>query len=183
MSVLGDFAARLTAQLFQSKASRAIYACSHPRPPLLVFTFHPHPPTTSERAPAMAQPAPVDVNSIPIIPEIDEKRRRTLVLCFDGTGDQFDADVSSIANALPAALIDSRPTRIPMSSSSSRCCRRTTASSRWFTTRHAHNLVSLKYFRYSYLHRLALGPTPVRKSPHHCTQRSRKRSTPPSRGT
>ncbi|RXW23141.1 hypothetical protein EST38_g2693 [Candolleomyces aberdarensis] len=32
---------------------------------------------------------------IPAIPE-DRKRRRTLVLCFDGTGDQFDADNSNI---------------------------------------------------------------------------------------
>lgn len=34
-----------------------------------------------------------------VIPQIDpdpKKRRRTLVLCFDGTGDQFDADNSNI---------------------------------------------------------------------------------------
>ncbi|KAJ8085201.1 hypothetical protein PM082_003995 [Marasmius tenuissimus] len=33
-----------------------------------------------------------------VIPEPDEHRRRTLVLCFDGTGDQFDDDNSNVVN-------------------------------------------------------------------------------------
>lgn len=37
-------------------------------------------------------------SSLPaIIPLADNKRGRTLVLCFDGTGDQFDADVSRLS--------------------------------------------------------------------------------------
>lgn len=32
--------------------------------------------------------------SEPIIPNREEFPHRTLVLCFDGTGDQFDSDVS-----------------------------------------------------------------------------------------
>ena len=42
----------------------------------------------------------MDINSIPIIPpENHETRQRTLVLCFDGTGDQFDADVRILLDA------------------------------------------------------------------------------------
>ncbi|KAJ8085202.1 hypothetical protein AAF712_003504 [Marasmius tenuissimus] len=33
-----------------------------------------------------------------VIPEPDEHRHRTLVLCFDGTGDQFDDDNSNVVN-------------------------------------------------------------------------------------
>ncbi|KAK1231613.1 hypothetical protein PQX77_005258 [Marasmius sp. AFHP31] len=33
-----------------------------------------------------------------VIPEVDEHRHRTLVLCFDGTGDQFDDDNSNVVN-------------------------------------------------------------------------------------
>lgn len=38
---------------------------------------------------SLGQPAPVSAAYIP-----NDKPPRTLVLCFDGTGDQFDADVS-----------------------------------------------------------------------------------------
>ncbi|KAL0563061.1 hypothetical protein V5O48_019016, partial [Marasmius crinis-equi] len=33
-----------------------------------------------------------------VIPGPDEHRYRTLVLCFDGTGDQFDDDNSNVVN-------------------------------------------------------------------------------------
>lgn len=46
-------------------------------------------------ATSLGQPVPVSAAYIP-----SDKPPRTLVLCFDGTGDQFDADVSFPALAL-----------------------------------------------------------------------------------
>jgi uncharacterized protein (DUF2235 family) len=48
---------------------------------------------------------------------------RTLVLCFDGTGDQFDADVRTYIPPLSAhvLLADQVPFRIPISYSYSLC--------------------------------------------------------------
>ena len=51
-------------------------------------------PTISVSAAAAGSDGGVDVSKLPIIPELAPTRARTLVLCFDGTGDQFDADVS-----------------------------------------------------------------------------------------
>ncbi|KIP04112.1 hypothetical protein PHLGIDRAFT_110018 [Phlebiopsis gigantea 11061_1 CR5-6] len=44
----------------------------------------------------MAAPQPTSTDLPPIIPPPHPDRRRTLVLCFDGTGDQFDADNSNV---------------------------------------------------------------------------------------
>src|SRR6266702_747924 len=56
-----------------------------------------------------------------VIPPFRESR--TIVLCFDGTGDQFDADVSAYMPSLSAhvLLADQVPFRIPISYSSSLC--------------------------------------------------------------
>jgi hypothetical protein len=67
---------------------------------------------------------------------------RTLVLCFDGTGDQFDADVRPqflFRGVLVAPLLTERrcARRIRTSWSFSRCSRRTTRVSSWFTIRFA----------------------------------------------
>ena len=92
-SHLGDLGVRLTAATLRIEAPPdEVYMPA--LPPALPSRPCIPPPPAPARPPAMAQPTPVDVNSIRIIPEIDAKRRRTLVLCFDGTGDQFDADVS-----------------------------------------------------------------------------------------
>jgi uncharacterized protein (DUF2235 family) len=37
--------------------------------------------------------APPPVTVPPLIPPAEERAYRTLILCFDGTGDQFDDDV------------------------------------------------------------------------------------------
>lgn len=80
----------------------------------------------------MAQLQPAIVATLPsIIPPPDplHPKPRTLVLCFDGTGDQFDADVSPLAVvAFELPLICPR---IRISFNFSRCCRRMTARSRW----------------------------------------------------
>lgn len=47
-----------------------------------------------------------------VIPPCELPNRRTMVLCFDGTGDQFDADVGTIPrfereiNKLTAAVVE-----------------------------------------------------------------------------
>ena len=48
----------------------------------------------------MAQPQSAMSSIIPP-PDPLHPRARTLVLCFDGTGDQFDADVSALAIVTP----------------------------------------------------------------------------------
>ena len=57
-----------------------------------------------------------------IIPHPDEVPHRNLVLCFDGTGDQFSSDVSPYhpIRSLPLTLINTMP-RTPMSSPSFPC--------------------------------------------------------------
>jgi len=44
----------------------------------------------------MTTAAPIAIGNSDIIPHDSEKRPRTLVLCFDGTGDEFDADNSNV---------------------------------------------------------------------------------------
>ncbi|CAE7128369.1 unnamed protein product [Rhizoctonia solani] len=52
---------------------------------------------TSPRPKHPVRPHPVPKTSFPqVIPPEDSKRSRTLVLCFDGTGDQYDQDNSNI---------------------------------------------------------------------------------------
>ena len=57
------------------------------------------------------------------IPSHDDTRARTLILCFDGTGDQFDMNVRAHMLSLSAhvLLADPVPLRIPISLSSSPC--------------------------------------------------------------
>jgi uncharacterized protein (DUF2235 family) len=52
-----------------------------------------------------------------VIPSNDDKCPRTLVLCFDGTGDQFNKKVRAYMFSLSAhvLLADPVPLRIPMS--------------------------------------------------------------------
>ena len=57
------------------------------------------------------------------IPPNDDARARTLILCFDGTGDQFDADVRALMLS-PLAHVpraDQVLFRIPILCSSSLC--------------------------------------------------------------
>ena len=56
-----------------------------------------------------------------VLPPFHEAR--TLVLCFDGTGDQFDADVCAYMLPLSTRVLlaDQTPFRIPISYSSSLC--------------------------------------------------------------
>ncbi|TFK60892.1 hypothetical protein BDN72DRAFT_965473 [Pluteus cervinus] len=61
-------------------------------------------PTTSDLKTPIA--APLAVSGSPIIPE--EHPFRTLVLCFDGTGDQFDADNSNIVQLFSMLKKDDR---------------------------------------------------------------------------
>lgn len=42
------------------------------------------------------------------IPKPDKDRRRTLILCFDGTGDQFDADNSNVVHFVSLLKKDNR---------------------------------------------------------------------------
>ena len=51
-----------------------------------------------------------------VIPSHDDARARTLILCFDGTGDQFDADVRTFMLSRSAHVLraDSVPFRIPI---------------------------------------------------------------------
>ena len=100
-------------------------------------------------APSTSQLLP---SSLPkIIPPPDPTRRRTLVLCFDGTGDQFDADVGGVLGCTPPVRVSNHNHvsltvatsslsatflfRTRTSSSSSRSCRKMTIRSRWCTTR------------------------------------------------
>jgi hypothetical protein len=85
------------------------------------------------QTPPTAGPGAVDLSVIP-----PSHKARTIVLCFDGTGDQFDADVCAIS--LFAISPPHRPDlacRIRTSFSSFRCSRRMTRVSRWFTIRSA----------------------------------------------
>lgn len=50
-------------------------------------------PAPTSMTPPPAFPETVDPPLPKIIPPTEPDRRRTIVLCFDGTGDQFDADV------------------------------------------------------------------------------------------
>ena len=85
------------------------------------------------KTPPSAGPGAYDSTVIP-----PSHHARTLILCFDGTGDQFDTDVcphfySRVAPS-PSCLSICR-TRT--SCSSSRCSRRTTRANRWSTIRSA----------------------------------------------
>ena len=69
--------------------------------------------STSESLPSAGPRARVDT----VIPSYYNSRARTLVLCFDGTGDQFNANVHAYMLSLSARvpLADSVPFRIPIS--------------------------------------------------------------------
>lgn len=88
-----------------------------------------------------SSPSPPTAYDDTVIPPTHDAR--TLVLCFDGTGDQFDADVRLhflLSRKVTLSLTERRrvpPCRIRTSCSSSRCSRRTTRRSRWFTIRYA----------------------------------------------
>lgn len=59
----------------------------------------------SQRLQPAVKPAQV---WIPAVRKGEEEAKRTLVLCFDGTGDQFDSDVSSRFPTM-GPLIDDSP--------------------------------------------------------------------------
>ena len=87
------------------------------------------------QSPPSAGPGAVDPF---VIPPSHRDRSRTLVLCFDGTGDQFDTDVCAIS--LFTRFSPYQPNlapRIRTSFSSFRCSRRMTRVSRWSTIRSA----------------------------------------------
>jgi hypothetical protein len=69
----------------------------------------------------------------PVIPP--SHNARTVVLCFDGTGDQFGGDVCVHSSSWYLSLNLACRTRT--SCSSSRCSRRTIRASRWSTIRSA----------------------------------------------
>jgi len=85
------------------------------------------------KTPPSAGPGAYDSTVIP-----PSHHARTLVLCFDGTGDQFDSDVCPHLYSRMA----SSPSRVSLrrtrtSCSSSRCSRRMTRANRWYTIRSA----------------------------------------------
>jgi uncharacterized protein (DUF2235 family) len=43
-----------------------------------------------------------------VIPPIEDQKNRTLILCFDGTGDQFDADNSNVVELVSLLKKDDR---------------------------------------------------------------------------
>jgi hypothetical protein len=110
--------------------------------PLQVAQTHSEPSTMrsptlrdAPKTPPSAGPGAVDHTVIP-----PSHRARTLVICFDGTGDQFDSDVRRhffipprVTGSPHRAASSLHRTRT--SSSCSRCSRRTTRVSRWFTIR------------------------------------------------
>lgn len=61
--------------------------------------------TADVRPPAIASQAGAYP---PVIPPPQKDRPRTLVLCFDGTGDQFDADNSNIVQLVALLKKDDR---------------------------------------------------------------------------
>ena len=68
---------------------------------------------------------------------------RTVVLCFDGTGDQFDGDVCAHSSSYCLSLNIRVACRIRTSYSSSRCSRRTIRAGRWSTIRSAKRVFVL----------------------------------------
>ena len=87
------------------------------------------------QSPPSAGPDAYDPSVVP-----PSKQHRTIVLCFDGTGDQFDADVCVIYPC--SQCPPHRPNlarRIRTSFSSFRCSRRMTRVSRWSTIRSAES--------------------------------------------
>ena len=82
--------------------------------------------TTSASGGILNNPHTTVDEAVPSVipPPID--RARTLVLCFDGTGDQFDADVGTLLHNLRGLYSNPRVFRLTshrtrMSSNSSRC--------------------------------------------------------------
>jgi hypothetical protein len=61
----------------------------------------------SEKQPALSKQATLDAQNIPAVIPPDHEGR-TLVLCFDGTGDQFDADNSNIVQLVALLKKDDR---------------------------------------------------------------------------
>jgi hypothetical protein len=74
--------------------------------------------STAMDSPPSAGPGAYDSTVIP-----PSHSARTLVLCFDGTGDQFDTDVRKyiLSPSAHVLLTDQMPFRIPISYSYSRC--------------------------------------------------------------
>ena len=94
--------------------------------------------TDSTQTPPSVGPGAYDDSVVPPSHGI----ARTLVLCFDGTGDQFDTDVCeySLICVAHVSVTDLNPLsarRIRISCSSSRCSRRMIRASSWSTIRSA----------------------------------------------
>ena len=81
----------------------------------------------------------------------DNHPPRTLVLCFDGTGDCFDADVRGSITAFNVHVYN-HSRRTQMSSSSSLCSKRMTTRSRWSTIRYVCTRLQLDKRRIHIVH-------------------------------
>src|ERR1700685_3882476 len=106
----------------EPKANGAAGLTSH-RPKLEPITIdgdYPDIPNTC--SPTAVSPATGGMDSFDeIIPDPDEVHHRNLILCFDGTGDQFDTDVEIFLNSICHKLSYDSPSRTPILSPSSRC--------------------------------------------------------------
>ena len=93
-------------------------------------------PMDKTQTPPSAGPGAYDPSVIP--PAHDD---RTIILCFDGTGDQFDTDVCADTCSqmfpFPHRPLNLCSRRIRTSFSFSRCSKRMIRVSRWFTIRSA----------------------------------------------
>jgi hypothetical protein len=99
--------------------------------------------TDATQTPPSVGPAAYDGTVVPPF----HGTARTLILCFDGTGDEFGEDVCeySLICILHVSLADLNPLstrRIRISCNSSRCSRRMTRASSWSTIRSADALLS-----------------------------------------
>lgn len=97
-----------------------------------------HPREASSSFKPQQVPIAQNPNVMTIVPP--EHPARTLVLCFDGTGDQFDADVS----LQPCIIVPARLgliltlDRIRISFDSFLCLRKMIVINSWFITRYYH---------------------------------------------
>ena len=97
---------------------------------------------------------------------------RTLVACFDGTGDSFDGDVRALF--YPVSLVYTHPCRTRTSYSFSLRYRKTTGVTRWSITRSCLKYVTIESELISIISSLALEHTPSRRSSHRWRQTSPK---------
>src|SRR6266850_882804 len=164
-------------------------ASAHSEPSTMRKTPHPiHTQMTTDATMSLngirSSPSPPTAYDDTVIPPTHDAR--TLILCFDGTGDQFDADVRLhflLSRQVTLSLTERRRVplcRIRTSCSSSRCSRRTTRRSRWFTIRYAvldlHSCEAQVQTQHQYC-RLASERTTFQRSRRHSGRKCTRPST------